>query len=212
MNKKCGIYSIINKINNIIYIGSSTNLFHRKNQHFSLLNLNKHFNKKLQNSWNKYGEHQFEFNIIEECVSEELIEKEQFWINFYKSYDFKSGFNLTKIAERNVLSEETKQKISRHHSKFWKNKKLNDQHRKNMSKNNSKFWKNKKLSDDHKLKLSNSHKKEIIQIDKSGKIINQFFGIKEASEKTGFSEIGIQQVLTGYKRKTIYGYIFKYKN
>lgn len=212
MNKICGIYCIINKFNNLIYIGSSLNVLHRRSQHFSLLNLNKHFNQKLQNSWNKYGENQFIFQIIEECSFEDLIKKEQFWINFYRSYDSDHGFNLNKICERVILSEQTKIKISKNHSKFWKNKKLSSKHKENMSKNNSKYWKGKKLSAEHKSNLSNSHKKYIIQIDKSGNIINEFFGIKEASEKTGFSEIGIQQVLTGYKRKTIYGYIFKYKD
>lgn len=212
MNKICGIYSIVNKFNNLIYIGSSADILHRRNQHFSLLNLNKHFNQKLQNSWNKYGESEFMFQIVEECLFEDLTKKEQFWINFYKSYDPSHGFNLNKICERVILSEETKIKISKNHSKFWKNKKLSLKHKENMSKNNSKYWKGKKLSDEHKSNLSNSHKKHIIQLDKFGNIINEFFGIKEASEKTGFSEIGIQQVLTGYKRKTIYGYIFKYKN
>lgn len=212
MHFKSGIYSIINKTNNLIYIGSTNNLQHRKNQHFSLLSLNKHFNKKLQNSWNKYGFDQFEFNVIEECDLTELKTKEQFWIDFYQSYKSKNGFNLVKIAERIILSDETKNKISKNHSRYWKNKKFAIEHRNNMKKNSNKYWKNKKLSDIHKKNLSDSHKKSIIQLDKNGNLINEFLGIKEAAEKTGFSEIGIQQVLTGYKRKTIYGFIFKYKN
>jgi len=212
MHIKCGIYSIINKINGLIYIGSTNHLYHRKNQHFSLLNLNKHFNKKLQNSWNKYGHDQFEFSIIEECNLADLKIKEQFWINFYQSYKSQNGFNLVKIAERFVLSDETKNKISKNNSRYWKNKNFSIEHRNNMKKNSNKFWKNKKLSAVHRKNLSNSHKKNIVQLDENGNLINEFLGIKEAAEKTGFSEIGIQQVLTGYKRKKIYGFIFKYKS
>jgi group I intron endonuclease len=209
---KSGIYSILNEKNQCIYIGSTLNFKHRKNQHFSALNLKKHNNKKLQNAWTKHGSMHFSFNIIEECNEKLLLEREQFWINFYQSYDNKTGYNLNKFADRKILDDNTKIKISKNHKKFWKNKKFSKEHREKMSKNSSKFWKDKKLSEQHKNKLSQSHKKPLIQLDRSGNIISEFTGIKEASEKTGFSEIGIQQVASGYKRKSIYGYSFKYKN
>lgn len=212
MNKKSGIYCIINEINQLIYIGSTLNFKHRKNQHFSALDLKKHPNNKLQNAWNKYGSMHFSFNIIEECDKKFLLEREQFWINFYQSYKNKIGYNLNKLADRNILCNSTKKKISDNHKKFWKNKKFSEAHINKMRENSSRFWKDKKLSIDHKNKLSQSHKKKLIQLDKSGNLIAEFNGIKEASEKTGFSEIGIQQVASGYKRKSIYGFTFKYKN
>ncbi len=211
MIRKSGIYSILNESNNLIYIGSTNNLAHRKNQHFSLLDLKKHFNKKLQNAWLKYGRENFSFNVIEECAVEKLKEKEQFWINFYQSFRQNSGYNLVKIADRNTISEETKEKISKNHKKYWKNKKFSESHLANLSKSNPRFWKDKKFSEKHIEKLKNCHKKKIIQIDKDGHIINEFLGIDEASKATGFSKIGIQQVLTKYKRKTIYGFSFEYK-
>jgi group I intron endonuclease len=212
MQKEAGIYAIINNTNLNIYIGSSNNLRHRKNQHLSLLRNNNHFNKKLQNSWNKYGEENFSFEIIEKCYEKDLDEKESFWMIFYGSYKSCKGYNLDKIKERKITSEETREKISLNHAKHWKGKKFSKSHVKRISENNPKFWKDKKLSETHKEKLSDSHKKKIIQLDQNGNLINEFFGIKEAAKKTGFSEIGIQQVLTEYRRKTIYGFIFKYKN
>lgn len=212
MEKEIGIYAIINNQNLKIYIGSSNNLKHRKNQHLSLLRKNKHFNKKLQNAWNKYGEECFTFEIIEKCKEKNLSHKERFWMNFYNSYKNQDGYNLDLIKDRKITSEETKRKISLNHAKYWQGKKFSKKHLKKMSENNNKFWKDKKLSETHKKKLSDSHKKKIIQLDKNGNLINEFWGIKEAAKKTGFSEIGIQQVLTQYKRKTIYGFIFKYKN
>ena len=60
---KSGIYRIRNLTNNKFYIGSAVNLNKRKNQHFHYLRNNKHHNKPLQNSYNKYGESSFIFNM-----------------------------------------------------------------------------------------------------------------------------------------------------
>ena len=65
---KAGIYIIENLINNKIYVGSSINLKRRKYFHFNYLRNNKHGNKHLQLSFNKYGEECFNFKIIE-CIS-----------------------------------------------------------------------------------------------------------------------------------------------
>lgn len=72
---KLGIYKISSLINKKIYIGSGENLKRRKAQHWGSLTHNNHFNKKLQNSFNKYGEENFTFEILEECEVEKLIER-----------------------------------------------------------------------------------------------------------------------------------------
>ena len=59
------IYKITNIINNKIYIGSAIDTYNRFSKHKSQLNKNKHHNSYLQNSWNKYGEQNFKFEIIE---------------------------------------------------------------------------------------------------------------------------------------------------
>ncbi len=76
-----GIYKIINTSNNKIYIGSSSNLKKRKSNHFHYLKNNKHPNKHLQSSYNKYGNEYFIFEIIEECIIKDLILKEQHYID-----------------------------------------------------------------------------------------------------------------------------------
>ena len=58
---KSGIYAIKNLINNKMYIGSTSDFKSRCRSHRTLLNRNKHFNKHLQNSVNKYGLSNFEF-------------------------------------------------------------------------------------------------------------------------------------------------------
>jgi group I intron endonuclease len=96
MSKVSGIYKILNKINNKSYIGSSSNIKSRWNVHLSKLNLQKHHSILLQRAYNKYGEENFVFIIIEEC--ENLIEREQFWLDYYKSYNPKFGYNICNKA------------------------------------------------------------------------------------------------------------------
>jgi hypothetical protein len=110
MGIKSGIYKITNTANNKIYIGSSKNIIKRKNKHFLELSSNRHCNKKLQNSFNKYKRDKFTFEIIEECDIKILIEREQFYIDLLKPQ-----FNIRLKAESNAglkLSEEHKKIIS----------------------------------------------------------------------------------------------------
>lgn len=75
----CGIYTITNQINNMIYVGQSIDIWRRWAEHMSLLDNNKHDNCNLQNDWNKYGRHNFKFEIFKECdewaldISERLL-------------------------------------------------------------------------------------------------------------------------------------------
>ncbi len=57
-----GIYCIFNTVIHDFYIGSATSgIGKRFNKHLHFLRASKHVNKKLQNSWNKYGERSFYF-------------------------------------------------------------------------------------------------------------------------------------------------------
>jgi group I intron endonuclease len=111
-----GIYKIVNKINNKIYVGQAFNLYDRwKYGHIWSLKNNRHSNIHLQKSYNKYGEDNFYFEIIEECTLEELNEKEIYWISYFKSSIRLYGYNMTEGGSGTVgmiASEETKQKIS----------------------------------------------------------------------------------------------------
>jgi len=111
MINKGGIYRIENIINNKFYIGSTACFNKRFSSHKYLLKNNKHPNKILQNSWNKYGEHNFKFEILEEIRNLDgniLLEKEQ-----YYSDNLKPEYNLLKIVKSCLgykHSEETKEK------------------------------------------------------------------------------------------------------
>lgn len=89
------IYFITNNETGEKYVGKTTNIKRRKNEHFNKLKINRHINKKMQNSWNKYGEKAFAFDFIEFDISseQELNEKEIYYIKKYDS--FNNGYNLT---------------------------------------------------------------------------------------------------------------------
>lgn len=163
-----GIYKITNKLTKQFYIGSSSNLIKRKCHHFSDLKKNKHFNKYLQNAWNKYGEKNFVFEIIEEIEDKNtLIEKEQCWLDKTRCYNRDVGYNIRTRAESNlgrVVSEETKEKLSNalKGRKAWnKGVPLSKKTKSKLSqalKGRKSPNKGKNFSEEHKRKLSESHK------------------------------------------------------
>lgn len=86
----CGIYKIENKINGKIYIGQSVNIERRWRDHKVR---SKNENDILYQEIREYGIDFFDFSILEECLQNELYEKEIYWINFYDSYN--NGYNKT---------------------------------------------------------------------------------------------------------------------
>lgn len=62
-----GIYLIRNKQNDHIYIGSSVNIHKRWIHHLHDLRHGIHHSRYFQNAWNKYGEHNFEIEILITC-------------------------------------------------------------------------------------------------------------------------------------------------
>jgi len=80
MTTSC-IYQIENQINRKKYIGSAVNLQKRWTVHLSTLRRGQHRNRYLQRAFDKYGEKAFIFSILEETESENLIEREQFYLD-----------------------------------------------------------------------------------------------------------------------------------
>jgi group I intron endonuclease len=86
------IYKITNIINKKCYIGQTQNYKTRFAAHKNALRKNQHENPHLQLAWNKYGEENFKFEIIEHI--ENYNEREIYWISFYQSTDKKYGYNI----------------------------------------------------------------------------------------------------------------------
>lgn len=96
-----GIYKITNTINGKVYIGQSKNISQRWRIHrYRAFNeSSKDYEKPLYRAIRKYGLLAFNFEIIEECLIEDLNAKEKFWIEFLDSTNPLKGYNLTKGGE-----------------------------------------------------------------------------------------------------------------
>ncbi len=181
---KSGIYKIINNINNKIYIGSAVNLPNRKSTHFCALKGSYHHNLHLQNAVNKYGIENFKFEIIEYCIKEELILREQYWIDllkpkYNKRQDAQSNFGVKrpdliqrnlKMAEQGINKGENHPMYGKFHSietrQLMSNRLRGVSHseerierRKMFSKGKGNAFYNKKHTEDSKLKMSITKRK-----------------------------------------------------
>lgn len=83
---KSGIYKICCLRNGKYYIGSAKNIRKRWLRHLNDLKNNKHINTYLQRAYNKYGESDFTLEIIEYCSEENLLIREQYYLDILKPY------------------------------------------------------------------------------------------------------------------------------
>jgi group I intron endonuclease len=107
----CGIYKITSPTGRI-YIGQSEGIFTRWVA-YKQMNVSVRRQTKLWRSFKKHLVTNHTFEIIEECLVEDLNCRERYYQDFYNV--LKGGLNciLTECgAERRVISEETKQKMS----------------------------------------------------------------------------------------------------
>ena len=98
---KTGVYAIISKVNNKIYIGSASHLSNvnpshsgfwgRWNMHLQHLERNIHHSKYLQRHFNKHGINSLKFEILGFHNPEECESKESEYIILYNTIEF--GFN-----------------------------------------------------------------------------------------------------------------------
>ena len=126
--RQAGIYQITNTTNGYRYIGSSVNIWRRRNEHFAMLRKNTHPNTHLQSAWNKYGEKCFVLTPLMLCEIFEIERYEQAYLDIFKpeyniATDVKAPKRGTKASDitreklrlshlGHVHSEETKAKMS----------------------------------------------------------------------------------------------------
>lgn len=181
-----GIYKIVNIINNKFYIGSSKELNRRWSEHKSELKHNKHINIILQRAWNKYGIDCFNFEIIEECDVNILLEREQFYIDTLKpkyNIGLKSsgGDNLTNHPNRIEIIQKMAIGVrNRHLNRTDEERRLySERYKGNKNPNFGNSW-----TDDMK-KSASLRTKEYFKTHKSykiGKKHNEIYGEEKAKE------------------------------
>ena len=89
------IYKWTNLQNNKVYIGKSVDIARRLRNYRDEVKKNKQ--RPIISAIRKYGFENFNFEIIEICDSltnQEILEKEQYWINFYNSKNKNFGYNI----------------------------------------------------------------------------------------------------------------------
>lgn len=174
-----GIYAIVNKITGKKYIGSAVNLQHRWAVHRHELRKGIHHSVVLQRAYNKYGEDNLEYSILEYCAPDELIEIEQKYIDINKpeynilptagsmlgfkhSLETKIKIAISSLGRKH--SEESKKKISeaqigeKNHA--WGTKHTEEEKQKisNSCKGKTAYWTGKKHSEESNKKRSETMK------------------------------------------------------
>lgn len=142
-----GVYQILNLVTGKFYIGSSVRMNKRWKEHKRCLNESKHPNLHLQSSWDIYSEAYFEFIIIELCEKDQLITREQFWMNSLNSVT-PHGYNICPTAFSRLGTKHTKETLSK-----LKLKVISEEHKLKISKH----FKGTKHTEETKLKIKNGN-------------------------------------------------------
>lgn len=119
--QKGGIYGILCKSVNKIYIGCTSNFKRRFTEHKWMLEKHKHHNDHLQNIWNRDGYSSIDFLVLEYCAPEIQLEREEYYyqkvkaaaLNFYPPVETRN-FNKKSTGGRvykHNHSDETIRKV-----------------------------------------------------------------------------------------------------
>lgn len=208
------IYKITNDINNKVYIGKCCSTIEdRYAEHLRDRFKRKNEKRPLYSAMNKYGIEHFQVEQVEECDDIKLSEQEQYWINYYDSYN--SGYNATLGGDGSLLYNHSAilqmlkdgiapitiaDKIGCCRDIIY-----------DLAKANS-----------IRIEANINLKKPVEQYDKLGNFIQSFPSIRDAGDwcvtqgkakgtnQTARSKISGCLTGTNPSRKTAYGYIWKY--
>lgn len=188
------IYKIVNTINNKVYIGQTIQRpSKRKSGHLDELRRNKHHSGHLQNSFNKYGEDNFKFIVLNYATDKKTLDNlEIIYMDKYMSLNSDYGYNIKNGGSNGKHSLKTRKKIGKANSGTnspnygkplsqaarenlsikLKNRVFTKEHRKNLSESllgeKHPFY-GKHLSPTHRKKISNALKgKPLSESNKKG--------------------------------------------
>ncbi|WP_199614434.1 GIY-YIG nuclease family protein [Paenibacillus alkalitolerans] len=98
-----GVYAIRNKVNGKMIIGSAQDIKKRWSNYLTLLRKGEYGNKYLQDEWNKYGEENFEFIVVEELTRKrDLSIVEKYWQDYYRAADMLYNKNKVRKTKKKL--------------------------------------------------------------------------------------------------------------
>ena len=221
----CGVYEIVNLMNNKRYIGSSKDLAARKKQHFRGSQSNPH----MQCAMRKYGKENFVFNVLEYVCESDLLSVEQFYIdtlnpeyNICRVAGNRLGVPVSdqtkgKISEKlrgRVVSEATREKLRTAHTGKKASpetiEKLVTSHTgKTLTKEQKQkigdAHRGRKHSDDSKAKMSKNRSKGQVRCVSNGVIYDS---VKDAANKLNLNLMSIYYALSK-DDKSVHGFVFE---
>lgn len=192
------IYLWTNLVNGKKYVGQTT-CFHRRMKTYRYT----YPNAYMEHAVKKHGIDNFDITILERDVPlDKLDEREQYWLDYYQSYDMDKGYNICKVAgtTRGVAhTEEWCQEHSDYMKEKWKDAEYRKFWHDKMSGENNYFY-GKRFSGDE-----NGHAKAVRCVE-----LNKIYTtVKEASKCSGTSRQNISHVLNG-RQETAGGYHWEY--
>jgi len=213
-----GIYKITNPKGKV-YIGQSEDINIRwKHSYYNLCCKQQ---PKLYNSLKKHGFENHKFEIIEECLSEQLDEREIYhkqkfidefgWDKalFCEIYDTGGG-PKSKLTKQKMSKSQTGRRHSEETKKKMSIKAIGRKYSKEDKLKMSKAKLGKKFSPEKKINMKGKRCKPILQYDLKNNLIQEWISFKEIKETLGFFESGLVNCCKG-KQLTSKGYIWKYK-
>ena len=208
MNKSVYIYSLKDpKDYQIKYIGKTIDVERRRREHSQI-----HRNKKSKkNSWiihlTKNGMQPI-MEILEECEESNWIEREKYWIQYYKELGFDLK-NMTLGGESNdgyIFTKEDRLKQSKSQKLRHKITPFSKETRKKLSEKAKET-----LNGLDNLKLGSKKSQiPIIQKTKDGDTVKEWESLQQAADELGIERSNISHCLRG-RIKTSGGFRWEYK-
>lgn len=214
MKNKTGIYCWYNNINGNFYIGSATDLRNRINDYFQPSYYKDKKNLIIIRAILKYGIGNFSLIILEYTTVENLLEREQHWLDKlnpeYNTLERAGNSQGYKQTPENIL-DISKKALGRKHSELVRLRMSQDR----KGANNSFFGKDHSLETKEKLRLialnrEKSHKPGIcVKVtDILNSHVTEYTSIREAAKAL---DTNISTLISREKRKSIKPFRNRYK-
>jgi group I intron endonuclease len=212
------VYIIRTTVDERIYVGSAINYYRRKSIHISDLKRHKHHNFLLQKLYDQFGGTILIFEILEKCERDDLIKREQFYINIFDNTllnicriagsclgrSITWGDKISKSKLGHETSIDTRNKIGLGNKDKIVLQSIHDQISKSLI-GKKKPPRTKVHS--NKISLSNSY--PVIQLTMDNRYIKSWNNMKQASE---YLHVPIDSLYKGIEkgRKSALGYKWKF--